>query len=611
MMKPNKLKAPKFKIKEYKNPGYSKYVVVTNPWSKPTASNGHRRRENPEMVKERFANTIGGWFEKMTGKRVETIYFQSTKEFIIVELDNSVDVDTILGAHHTQDFFKDSMREDISEIYVYNYQHQGCPNTILKWESISPNYDATDLTKLRVKEKAEYPPPRMPKLSKPPTHFAQKLTSEIQELVAARRASYEQSLAPSSSIQTSLPLNQHDSSTSESTELTATPQSAFIPYAPPTALAAMRSSTTQDPRLVRSLQRDNRSVTLSEEPNSHRMDAGRRAEPSSTASGRHTTEVNSETIVEIKPGHSAKTQTPALEDAASNFLNTLGRELSLSIREEPDLERRDSPIPSTSRQPKIENSEDVKPKIEEAPVSHEEYIRLWHLAESVRRRAEARNDQLLEPKKEFDTVVKIENGEDRIGRWNSSYSFKQAKVEGSEFEGLALQVVYHYSEEPSFELGSDRYMSSTVSSRDVQGNQAMKLEPGDVHESLRNRNQFREPSTLSISSPRYERHHEPVSPGDRRSVSSSGTFIKVEEHYDQISSRGPSHKNEEYRSLGVSRAMKRERDDDDLEIERQGRLKGSRNQYESGPMLSSRMNGYEAQRNSRGYDSLGIKRVKK
>ncbi|KAJ3721453.1 hypothetical protein C8R42DRAFT_667573 [Lentinula raphanica] len=372
----------------------------------------------------------------------------------------------------------------------------------------------------------------------------------------------------------------------------------------------MRSSTTQDPRLVRSqLQRDNRSVTLSEEPNSHRMDAGRRAELSST--GRHTTEVNSETIVEIMPGHSAKTQTPALEDAASNFLNTLGRELSLSFREEPDLERRDSPIPPTSRQPKIENSEDVKPKIEEAPVSHEEYIRLWHLAESVRRRAEAQNDQLLEPKKEFDTVVKIENGEDRIGRWNSSYSLKQAKVEGSEFGGLALQVVYHYSEEPSFELGSDRYMSSTVSSRDVQGNQAMKLEPGDVHESLRNRNQFREPSTINFSSPRYERHHEPVSPGDRRTVSSSGTFIKVEEHYDQISSRGPSHKNEEYRSLGVSRAMKRERDDDDLEIERQGRLKGSRNQYESGPMLSSRMSGYEAQRNSRGYDSLGIKRVKK
>ncbi|KAJ4468408.1 hypothetical protein C8J55DRAFT_204568 [Lentinula edodes] len=126
-----KLKAPKFKIKEYKDPGYSKYVVVTNPWSRPSASSGNGRRENPEVVKERFANTIGGWFENMTGKRVETIYFQSNKEFIIVELDSSVNVDPILGAHHTQDFFKNSTRAEISEIYLYDYLHQGCPNTIL------------------------------------------------------------------------------------------------------------------------------------------------------------------------------------------------------------------------------------------------------------------------------------------------------------------------------------------------------------------------------------------------------------------------------------------------------------------------------------------------
>ncbi|KAJ3799143.1 hypothetical protein GGU11DRAFT_531165 [Lentinula aff. detonsa] len=194
----SKVKTPKLKIKEYKDPGYTKYVVVTDPWSKPSTSDGHGRREDPKMAKERFANTIGGWFERMTGKRVEAIYFQNTSEFIIVELDNSVNVNLILGAHHTRDFFKNSTREDISEIYLYDYLHQGCPNTILKWESVSPSYDKADLTNLRVKEKEDYPPPQKPKSSKPPTHFAQPLSAEVQELVIARRASYEESLPVSS-----------------------------------------------------------------------------------------------------------------------------------------------------------------------------------------------------------------------------------------------------------------------------------------------------------------------------------------------------------------------------------------------------------------------------
>ncbi|KAJ4471478.1 hypothetical protein J3R30DRAFT_1083823 [Lentinula aciculospora] len=179
-MKPKqfKVKAPKFKIKEYKVPEYSKYVVVTNPWSKPTFLSGNGRREN-----ERFANTIGGWFEKMTGQPVQTIYFQSNKEFIIVELEHNVDVNLILGAHHTQDFFKIPTRAEISEIYVY---------------------DKKDLMELRVKEKEDYPPPRKTKTSKPPTHFAQPLSSELQELITARRSSYEES-QPASSICSSTP----------------------------------------------------------------------------------------------------------------------------------------------------------------------------------------------------------------------------------------------------------------------------------------------------------------------------------------------------------------------------------------------------------------------
>ncbi|KAE9386556.1 hypothetical protein BT96DRAFT_519023 [Gymnopus androsaceus JB14] len=268
------MKLPKVKPrKTYKEPEDFKYVVVTNPWPKPIPDS-----RSSESAKQRFANNIGRWFERM-----------------LVEVDIEVNVDPILGAHHMQDFITNRTWTDseISEIYYYDYVHQGSPNTILRWDSVYPNYQQSDLANFYVKE--EYPPPRKPKAG-PATHFAISLPVHIEESIVGeweclhylsdsescqvvhnescgdemqagitnvhsylshveRRAAYEGSLARSrpppsapAPTGTSAP-NVSDSLTAQPVSAPAhaepSPNDAFIPYQPPAALAAMRANRDQ------------------------------------------------------------------------------------------------------------------------------------------------------------------------------------------------------------------------------------------------------------------------------------------------------------------------------------------------------------------------------
>ncbi|KAF5377395.1 hypothetical protein D9757_009728 [Collybiopsis confluens] len=158
---PKPLKAPKLKIKEYKDPGYSKYVVVSNPWSQPEKSKLNL-----------FGNTIGGWFETMTGKPVNMVFFESNRDHIIVELDRSVNVEPILGAHHTQDFFRHPGRSHTSEIFEMGFD--------------SPNYTRLDLAKLPIKQ--DYPPPRKPQSSS--TKMARRIPQNVMDMIGGAEISF-------------------------------------------------------------------------------------------------------------------------------------------------------------------------------------------------------------------------------------------------------------------------------------------------------------------------------------------------------------------------------------------------------------------------------------
>ncbi|GAW00267.1 hypothetical protein LENED_001770 [Lentinula edodes] len=463
-----KLKAPKFKIKEYNDPGYSKYVVVTNPWSRPSASSGNGRRENPEVVKERFANTIGGWFENMTGKRVETIYFQSNKEFIIVELDSSVNVDPILGAHHTQDFFKNSTRAEISEIYL----------TFSKWESISPNYDKADLANLRVKEKKDYPPPRKPQALKPPTHFAQPLSSEVQELLIARRASYDESLPANARLPDPPSPSPQDRSPSQtsllnnpgplsSATLHVPPPESFVPYVPPAFLDAMRNNkqSISDLRQVEShLDPGRRSVTLDDERDPRRsllsIDSRRHTGEMESQRGRIGSGVN----VVIKPE-------PQTHDIPTDFqANAVHRQLKVEgsknrlIPKEEQHDHRLSQYKPEGRasqpfkQPKIEDHGDaLPPKKEEEPESHvsEERIRLWNELQGLIQAQAPSNPQVMKIERSDDSLGFKREGTDDRGFGSSSSNRgdsqqNQAKVEGPD------EILLPKREEPENHVSEDR-----------------------------------------------------------------------------------------------------------------------------------------------------------
>ncbi|KAE9402865.1 hypothetical protein BT96DRAFT_522623 [Gymnopus androsaceus JB14] len=289
------MKLPKVKPrKTYKEPEDFKYVVVTNPWPKPIPDS-----RSSESAKQRFANNIGRWFERMLGKPVPalSVFFQTNKTFIIVELDIEVNVDPILGAHHMQDFITNHTWTDseISEIYYYDYVHQGSPNTILRWDSVYPNYQQSDLANFYVKE--EYPPPRKPKAG-PATHFAISLPVHIQESIVERRAAYEESLARSrpppsapAPTGTSAP-NVSDSLTAQPASAPAhakpSPNDAFIPYQPPAALAAMRANRDQLKREPQDV--DVKPSRLSEDPRSQTRHASDRDLLPSLSAGPRETE---------------------------------------------------------------------------------------------------------------------------------------------------------------------------------------------------------------------------------------------------------------------------------------------------------------------------------
>ncbi|KAF9075447.1 hypothetical protein BDP27DRAFT_1033818 [Rhodocollybia butyracea] len=171
-------KPPKFKRKEYKVPDDLKYVVVTNPWSRPPTESV------PEYMKERFANAIGGWFERMTGgKRDLAIYFVRTQSLIIVELSNFDNLAIVLGAHHTRDFSTNPTLDVISEIYEYDYKHHGSPRSILQWTSVTPQYAYRDLERLPLKR--DYPPPRVPQSNRPP-QFAVGLSEDVRDMIGGK-----------------------------------------------------------------------------------------------------------------------------------------------------------------------------------------------------------------------------------------------------------------------------------------------------------------------------------------------------------------------------------------------------------------------------------------
>ncbi|KIK60971.1 hypothetical protein GYMLUDRAFT_599338 [Collybiopsis luxurians FD-317 M1] len=184
---PKPLKAPKFKSKEYKNTGFTKYVVVTNPWLRPSRS-------------QHFADGMNEWFKVMMGNSdsstpVHSVYLQTNKDYIIVELDGSVNLDEILGAHHTEEFFQNpapNRSHSTSEIFEYNFTRFGDPNTILKWDFVMPS-TSTPAGPSELAIKKDYPPPQEPHSVNPPA-MACGISSEVKEAIAARRESYERSL---------------------------------------------------------------------------------------------------------------------------------------------------------------------------------------------------------------------------------------------------------------------------------------------------------------------------------------------------------------------------------------------------------------------------------
>ncbi|KAI0676947.1 hypothetical protein C8Q78DRAFT_961717 [Trametes maxima] len=100
-----------------------KYIVIDDPWP------GNKRGKARDQV---YYNHLCTWVYFMLGKsvKVDALYTMNTRDEIIVQLPQSVDLSPILGAHPWRRFLSRGDQRDkdrVSYVFEYNYRSRGEP----------------------------------------------------------------------------------------------------------------------------------------------------------------------------------------------------------------------------------------------------------------------------------------------------------------------------------------------------------------------------------------------------------------------------------------------------------------------------------------------------
>ncbi|RDX53592.1 hypothetical protein OH76DRAFT_1342275 [Lentinus brumalis] len=129
-----------------------KYIVIEDPW--PGDATGKDR-------KERFTNLVCAWVRFMLNKQheVECIYTVNTRNEVIVQLPQDVDIVPILGAHPWRNILTAGNARDanrVSYVFAYDYRNKGEPSKH-NWQEIYPTVTGDPPAHLRFPVKFPYP----------------------------------------------------------------------------------------------------------------------------------------------------------------------------------------------------------------------------------------------------------------------------------------------------------------------------------------------------------------------------------------------------------------------------------------------------------------------
>ncbi|KAF8904265.1 hypothetical protein CPB85DRAFT_1317919 [Mucidula mucida] len=201
-------KARKTKLKEYKPPRTSHYIVVANPL--PIGA-------GPSDA--RFHDNLGNWLEWLTNKKALSIYYLSKMSSVVVELPGQMTDDVaarLLGEHTLRN--PRTGQAHYSQVFEYDYKKYGCPDEIQRCSRGSYSIAAPQKLELpRPRECAFNPNVRFAKPNPrreaneppPPDHQQQQLDREPQEPEDDDRQSQldevATTLAPAESEQTASP----------------------------------------------------------------------------------------------------------------------------------------------------------------------------------------------------------------------------------------------------------------------------------------------------------------------------------------------------------------------------------------------------------------------
>ncbi|RPD80641.1 hypothetical protein L226DRAFT_608005 [Lentinus tigrinus ALCF2SS1-7] len=113
-----------------------KYIVIEDPW--PGDATGKDRYRNDS----RYFNFLCAWVRFMLNKEhdVECVFAVNTRNEVVVQLPQDVDIAPILGAHPWRKFLDRGHRRDterVSYVFAYDYRNKGDPAKH-NWQEIYP-----------------------------------------------------------------------------------------------------------------------------------------------------------------------------------------------------------------------------------------------------------------------------------------------------------------------------------------------------------------------------------------------------------------------------------------------------------------------------------------